>query len=91
MRAPMHYRRGGPSQPLVKRDRLLPVGDGGAVADLGVDHLTEALGRLFFTSVLQRDHTVIMALSTATAFLVLLGTLAADLLYGVVDPRVSHG
>ncbi len=48
------------------------------------------LGRLFFTSVLQRDHTVIMALSTATAFLVLLGTLAADILYGVVDPRVTH-
>ena len=49
------------------------------------------LGRLFFTSVLQRDHTVIMALSTATAVLVLIGTLIADLLYGVVDPRVSHG
>jgi peptide/nickel transport system permease protein len=49
------------------------------------------LGRLFYTSVLQRDHTVIMALSTATAVLVLMGTLLADLLYGVVDPRVSHG
>jgi peptide/nickel transport system permease protein len=49
------------------------------------------LGRLFFNSVLQRDHTVIMALSTATAVLVLMGTLVADLLYGVVDPRVSHG
>jgi ABC-type dipeptide/oligopeptide/nickel transport system permease component len=32
-----------------------------------------------------------MALSTATAVLVLLGTLAADLAYGLVDPRVSHG
>jgi len=49
------------------------------------------LGRLFFTSVLQRDYPVIMALNTATAVLVLAGTLAADLLYGVVDPRVSHG
>jgi peptide/nickel transport system permease protein len=49
------------------------------------------LGRLFYESVLQRDYPVIMALSTATAVLVLLGTLAADLAYGLVDPRVSHG
>ncbi|MFN7972321.1 MAG: ABC transporter permease [Acidobacteriota bacterium] len=49
------------------------------------------LGRLFFTSVLQRDYPVIMALNTATALLVLAGTLFADLLYVVVDPRVSHG
>jgi peptide/nickel transport system permease protein len=48
------------------------------------------LGRLFFNSVLQRDYPVVMALSTATAFLVLLGTLAADMLYGVVDPRVRN-
>ena len=48
------------------------------------------LGRLFYTSVLQRDYPVIMALNTASALLVLLGTLGADLLYGVVDPRVSH-
>jgi len=32
-----------------------------------------------------------MALSPATAFLVLLGTLFAALMYGVVAPRVSHG
>jgi len=31
-----------------------------------------------------------MALSFITAFLVLLGTLLADLLYGVVDPRVRY-
>jgi peptide/nickel transport system permease protein len=48
------------------------------------------LGRLFFYSILQRDFPVVMALSTATATLVLLGTLAADMLYGVVDPRVRY-
>jgi len=48
------------------------------------------LGRLFFNSILQRDYPVVMALSTATASLVLLGTLAADMLYGVVDPRVRY-
>jgi len=49
------------------------------------------LGRLFYDSVYQRDFPVIMALSTATAVLVLAGTLLADLAYGLVDPRVSHG
>lgn len=48
------------------------------------------LGRLFFTSLLQRDYPVLMALSTATAVLVLLATLVTDLLYGVVDPRVRY-
>ncbi|MEE8141875.1 MAG: ABC transporter permease [Planctomycetota bacterium] len=48
------------------------------------------LGRLFFISVLERDYPVVMALSTATAVLVLFATLAADLLYGWVDPRVGH-
>jgi peptide/nickel transport system permease protein len=49
------------------------------------------IGRLFFNSVLQRDFPVVMALSTATAVMVLVSTLIVDLLYGVVDPRVSHG
>jgi len=48
------------------------------------------IGRLFFESILQRDYPTLMALSFITAFLVLLGTLLADLLYGVVDPRVRY-
>ncbi len=48
------------------------------------------LGRLFIESMYQRDYSVLMALSTATAVLVLFANLAVDLLYGVVDPRVSH-
>ncbi|MCA8960082.1 MAG: ABC transporter permease, partial [Planctomycetes bacterium] len=48
------------------------------------------LGRLFIESIYQRDYPTLMALSTATAVLVLFSTLAVDLLYGVVDPRVSH-
>lgn len=48
------------------------------------------IGRLFFESILQRDYPTIMALSFITAFLVLLGTLIADLLYGAVDPRVRY-
>jgi peptide/nickel transport system permease protein len=49
------------------------------------------IGRLFFESVLQRDYPTIMALSFISACLVLLGTLLADLAYGIVDPRVRYG
>ena len=48
------------------------------------------LGRLFFDSLLQRDYPTIMALNFVTAVMVLGGTLAADLAYGLVDPRVSY-
>jgi len=48
------------------------------------------LGRLFFNAIQQRDYPTVMALSTATAVLVLLSTLIVDLMYGLVDPRVSH-
>ncbi|MDX9754293.1 MAG: ABC transporter permease [bacterium] len=48
------------------------------------------IGRLFFESILQRDYPTIMALSFITAVLVLLGTLLADLAYGLVDPRVRY-
>jgi len=48
------------------------------------------IGRLFFESILQRDYPTIMALSFISAFLVLLGTLLADLAYGLVDPRVRY-
>jgi peptide/nickel transport system permease protein len=48
------------------------------------------MGRLFYESMLARDYPTIMALSFITAFLVLLGTLLADLSYALVDPRVSY-
>ncbi|MFH1744332.1 MAG: ABC transporter permease [bacterium] len=48
------------------------------------------IGRLFFESILQRDYPTVMALSFITACLVLLGTLLADLAYGLVDPRVRY-
>lgn len=48
------------------------------------------LGRLFYSSILNRDIFVVMTLSLATAVLVLFVNLVVDLLYGVVDPRVNH-
>ena len=68
---------------------LLPEIVGGSVI-LEVMFNWPGLGRLFFDSMMARDYPTIMALSFVTACLVLVGTLVADLLYGLADPRVSY-
>lgn len=49
------------------------------------------MGRLFLDSISYRDYPVVMGILMFTAVLVLLGSLIADLLYGVADPRVARG
>ncbi|MFC0407266.1 ABC transporter permease [Roseomonas elaeocarpi] len=46
------------------------------------------MGRLFLDSISYRDYPVVMGILMFTAVLVLLGSLLADLLYGVADPRM---
>lgn len=46
------------------------------------------MGRLLVDSVFARDYPVSMAINVITAALVILGSLLADILYGVADPRV---
>ncbi|AWV21116.1 Oligopeptide transport system permease protein oppB [Roseomonas mucosa] len=46
------------------------------------------MGRLFLDSISYRDYPVVMGILMFTAVLVLLGSLMADLLYGVADPRL---
>lgn len=46
------------------------------------------MGRLLFESALARDYPVVLAAAFVFGVLVVLGNLAADLLYGLVDPRV---
>jgi peptide/nickel transport system permease protein len=48
------------------------------------------MGRLFLDSISYRDYPVVMGILMFTAVLVLLGSLLADLLYGVADPRISR-
>lgn len=48
------------------------------------------IGRLGYECVLARDYPTIMTLNTITAILVLFGNLVADILYGVVDPRIVY-
>ena len=46
------------------------------------------MGRLFFESIRERDYPTIMGLTFMFSLLTLLGQLLADVLYGLVDPRV---
>ena len=46
------------------------------------------MGMLAFEAILARDIPVIMAIASISAALTLLGILIADILYGVVDPRI---
>ncbi|WP_243300100.1 oligopeptide ABC transporter permease [Bacillus litorisediminis] len=46
------------------------------------------IGQLFLNSVTNRDYNVLMVLTLMFSFLVLVGNLVADLLYGIVDPRI---
>ncbi|MBD7938074.1 MULTISPECIES: oligopeptide ABC transporter permease [Cytobacillus] len=49
------------------------------------------IGLLFLESVDRRDYAVLMTITMLLSFLTLLGNLIADLLYGIVDPRIRLG
>lgn len=48
------------------------------------------LGWQAYTSATQHDFTVVMALTTFTATMIVIGNLVADLLYAVLDPRIRY-
>jgi peptide/nickel transport system permease protein len=48
------------------------------------------MGRLFFEALSQHDYDTIMGLTLMFSVLTLLGQLLADILYAVVDPRVTY-
>ncbi|TWT96711.1 Glutathione transport system permease protein GsiC [Botrimarina colliarenosi] len=48
------------------------------------------MGKLFFESIRERDYPTLMGLMLMFSVLTLLGQLLADLLYAIVDPRVSY-
>ncbi|HIC91152.1 MAG TPA: ABC transporter permease [Syntrophaceae bacterium] len=48
------------------------------------------IGRLAYQAVLARDYSVVMTILTISSGLTLLGNLAADILYAVVDPRIRY-
>lgn len=48
------------------------------------------MGRLFFEAINERDYDTVMGLTLVFSVLTLLGQLIADVLYAVVDPRVTY-
>jgi peptide/nickel transport system permease protein len=67
---------------------LLPALIGGSVIIEQIFSIP-GMGRLGFESVLARDYPMIMAIATISAMLTLVSILLSDLLYAVVDPRVT--
>ena len=49
------------------------------------------MGRLFFDSLTNRDYPVLMGTLVLGAVLIVLGNLLADLIYGLLDPRIKYG
>lgn len=48
------------------------------------------VGRLIIDSVNKRDYTMVMGTTLFIAILVVLGNLLADVVYGIIDPRVRY-
>ena len=92
----------GPLGVLVRhamRNALIPLVtvvtlDFGAIAGGAV--ITETIfswpgmGQLFYSSLQARDYPVLLAMLTLSAFFVIAFNLLADILYGVLDPRIRY-
>jgi peptide/nickel transport system permease protein len=48
------------------------------------------MGRLFYDSLTRRDYPVLMGILILGAVLIVLGNLIADVLYGLLDPRIKY-
>ncbi|MFH0981562.1 MAG: ABC transporter permease [Planctomycetota bacterium] len=68
---------------------LFPLVVSGSVV-LEVVFVWPGMGSLYVDSIRECDYPVVLGLTTLTAVMVLLGTLLADVSYGLVDPRVRY-
>lgn len=48
------------------------------------------MGRLFVDSATRFDYSIVMGIVAAIAFLVVLSNLIADVIYGILDPRITY-
>jgi peptide/nickel transport system permease protein len=68
---------------------ILPILIGGSLI-VEVVFGIPGMGLYAFEGLLRRDYPVVMATVTMSAFMTLLGFLLSDVLYAVVDPRISY-
>jgi peptide/nickel transport system permease protein len=69
---------------------ILPAMIGGSVI-IETIFTIPGMGSLAFEAITSRDYPIVMAVFTISAVLTLIGILLADLLYSVVDPRITFG
>ncbi len=62
---------------------------GGAIVIEGVFNLP-GVGLLIFNAIENKDGTVVVGVATVFVLVFLLGNLAVDVLYAVLDPRVRY-
>ena len=67
---------------------ILPQLIGGSVIIETIFNI-EGLGKCSFEAIQGRDYPIVMAIFTLSALLTLVGILLSDLLYALVDPRIS--
>jgi peptide/nickel transport system permease protein len=48
------------------------------------------MGRLFFDAAQRRDYALLMSVIMITSFLIILSNLLADIVYGLLDPRIRY-
>jgi peptide/nickel transport system permease protein len=48
------------------------------------------MGRLFVDSATRFDYSIVMGIVAAIAFLVVISNLIADIIYGILDPRITY-
>lgn len=48
------------------------------------------MGLLFWNAAIQRDYPIILGIVVLTGLLTIIGNLLADLLYGLIDPRIKY-
>jgi len=48
------------------------------------------MGLLFWNAANQRDYPIILGVVVITGMLTIFGNLLADLLYGLIDPRIKY-
>ena len=54
-----------------------------------VMHAVPGIGRSFVSSIINRDYTLIMGTTIVLAILIVIMNLVSDILYKVIDPRIT--
>jgi peptide/nickel transport system permease protein len=83
-----HAARNGMIPILTLIATLLPVLIGGSVVIEQIFGIP-GMGRYGFEAILTRDYNVVMAILLISSLLTLIGMLISDILYAVVDPRIT--